>query len=273
MISVLATNAGPCRAGLWLVLATSLGAARKPQLDLAEADGGAETASSALLSRVLPLNRLTFGGNVLQAGAAEERTPNWLVAFCPSWWEPCQSLAEPYAQLGGSWERRLNTGLLSLEVRFASVDCATDKVLCNEQGVESYPTVHHYHRGKLVASWSGGGRDNVKSLTRWLERQLQPVVGAQPAAASVDGRSPWGALRHCLTPSDPMLDMLLVLAVLGLNFRAVCGNPSIWQKRSYELEQVADKAKQCVADSGAQATGSARLLPPEWAANRHSLEL
>merc|ERR1719321_1384100 len=77
---------------------------------------------------VSTLNRFTFPGNVLRGtGDAVE---HWIVMFCSGWHEKCQSLLPSYELLGAQWEDKLNTGFMGSKVRFAKVDCATDKVLC-----------------------------------------------------------------------------------------------------------------------------------------------
>eukprot|EP00435_Cladocopium_sp_Y103_P060543 s428_g22.t1 len=79
------------------------------------------------------LNRLLFSGNARTAmgGGAEQ----WMVAFCASWWEPCEELHVIFEQLAAKWQGKLNTQDRDFiaKVRFATVDCATDKVLCNEE--------------------------------------------------------------------------------------------------------------------------------------------
>lgn len=104
-------------------------------------------------SSVLMLNRYIFDKSVLQTTQWE--IENWIVLFCVSWYEGCQSLEEPYKHLASTWHGLLNTQLLTSKVRFAAVDCAVDKVLCNSQDVKDYPTVIHYAGQRRLASWRG----------------------------------------------------------------------------------------------------------------------
>lgn len=216
------------------------------------------------------LNRFTFSGNVLEQTGHDSRVGHWVVAFCPTWWEPCQRLLNSYGDMARQWEGSLNDALLTKEVRFAMVDCATGKVLCNEQSVESYPTVHRYHRGKRVASWSGGRKDDPARLAKWLDRQFATI--AKPPA-NVAG-SLQDALQQYLTPGDRALDAMLVLAVLALNFRAVCSNPQLWRKAEARGPEKPDTAAEPQADAAVPGTsGIVRYLPEVWAKVRPSLTL
>jgi hypothetical protein len=114
------------------------------------------------------LNRFTFPGNVLQGtGDAVE---HWIVMFCPGWHEKCQNLLPSYELLGVQWEDKLNTALMTSKVRFAKVDCATEKGLCASLEVEDYPNVVHYHHQQRVNAWSGG----APGLVRWIKDEIQP---------------------------------------------------------------------------------------------------
>jgi len=133
---------------------------------------------------VAQLNSLLFDGNVLHApgGGAE----NWVVAFCPSWWEGCQPLQEHFSRAAATWQSKLNSNDFAAKVRFAMVDCATDKVLCNREGVETYPTVAHYGQGQHLGQTSLSARTirTMKTkLETWLQKQLQSSeLTAKPVA-------------------------------------------------------------------------------------------
>jgi len=125
-------------------------------------------------SSVLLLNKYIFDKNVREA--SQEEVEHWIVFFCVSWWEGCQSLEEHYKHLAISWHERANTALLKNEVRFAAVDCAVDKVLCNAEGVGTdYPTVIHYTQHEKVAKWSDRRASTKKIVTKlsgWLWTRL-----------------------------------------------------------------------------------------------------
>ncbi|CAK0845415.1 unnamed protein product, partial [Prorocentrum cordatum] len=106
---------------------------------------------------VLHLGRRTFAQTVLPS--TRYPVENWVVMFCYSWYEPCQSIADPYSAWSREWEGKLNQDLFTTSVRFATVDCATDKELCNDQEVEGYPHVKQYTpRAWSSASGRAAGR-------------------------------------------------------------------------------------------------------------------
>jgi hypothetical protein len=129
------------------------------------------------------LNRFTFSGNIFDnVGDVVE---HWFVMFCPGWHEKCQRLLPSYELLGVQWEDKLNTALMSSKVRFAKVDCATEKALCVSLGIDDYPSVVHYRQQQQVNAWFGG----APGLVRWVKDELQPPkrrksLKAQPGVSS-----------------------------------------------------------------------------------------
>lgn len=115
------------------------------------------------------LNRYTFGGNVLQG--------DWVVFFSAAWDTKCQQLIHGFRSIGSIFEQQPKSGL-SPTVRFAVVDCTTEKELCNEQRVGSYPMVAHYRSATQVSQWHSGGRFG---LLPWIRSELQ-AGGAGGAA-------------------------------------------------------------------------------------------
>jgi len=105
---------------------------------------------------------------------------DWIVMFCPGWHEKCQSLLPSYELLGVQWEDKLNTALMSSRVRFAKVDCATEKRLCVSLGIDDYPSVIHYKQQQRVNAWFGG----APGLVRWVKEELQPPKRRAAKASS-----------------------------------------------------------------------------------------
>jgi len=130
-----------------------------------------------LYDTVLRLNRYSFDKTVLQDSS---EVAHWIILFCPAWFEPCQALEPLYRRLSETWQGRLNNALLSTEVRFASVDCAKEKELCNTQDVGmNYPYVGHYKDHKKVARWKGKSfQSDEKRLKQWLQEQLGNIDSA-----------------------------------------------------------------------------------------------
>jgi len=277
MLSASATGCNLLKLLAFVVLVTV--GSQEPNTVIIGEDASQERVVSGRVN-ALPLNAHTFGGNVLRKGK-DEVVEHWIVNFCPNWWDPCQNLALPFDQFGVEWERKLNTELLTQKVRFATVDCATDKVLCNQQHVVQYPTVHHYNRGKIVSTWMGGRASDAEKLRRFLDKRLGKTAEVLPPPEVMAIDRPSLAAR--LVPGDRAIDFALVLLVLSLNAWAVFNNPQLWQKSAAgAFEEPAAAPKQAAAvsapeaaDDGAsaRAAGVARFLPEDWRGASQSMEL
>jgi len=109
------------------------------------------TSISDMSKSVTLLNRFSFNGAVQQ-----EHVDHWIVLFCVEWYELCKEIQPGFQSTAMVWEEALSYNATSWQksaVRFAEVSCATDKALCNENNVETYPTVLHFKGGELVESW------------------------------------------------------------------------------------------------------------------------
>jgi len=121
---------------------------------------------------VIGLNRFIFDANVVQC--LGQHTDHWIVIFCPSWYPPCQKVLPTFRNTSEIWQEKLNSDvILRSRARFAEVDCATDKELCNEQQVADYPTIVHYNGGSRVSKWTGDSdKDFTVGLSRWVRKEL-----------------------------------------------------------------------------------------------------
>jgi len=121
---------------------------------------------------VAMLNRHTFNATVKQ-----EHVDNWVVLFCVDWLEHCQGLWHDYRRFAHHWEQVLAPQASSWQrtaVRFAEVDCATDKALCNENNVQNYPSAVHFKGGKFASEWelSNGATSLSGDLSKWIKKVL-----------------------------------------------------------------------------------------------------
>eukprot|EP00928_Gymnodinium_smaydae_P099827 TRINITY_DN9639_c0_g3_i1.p1 TRINITY_DN9639_c0_g3~~TRINITY_DN9639_c0_g3_i1.p1 ORF type:complete len:260 (-),score=34.22 TRINITY_DN9639_c0_g3_i1:84-812(-) len=124
----------------------------------------------------LQLNANTFGGNVLRNDTSLVR--DWIVLYSLPWHEPCAKITPYFFELGEIWQDALNyNAILSLNVRFASVDCSTDKQLCNLMGVDEFPMVRQYRNGQVAATWVGKGRkQDYDKFTEFLQDRLKGLL-------------------------------------------------------------------------------------------------
>lgn len=297
LLLLIVSSAGPwCSAGKRITRHPS--STEAPQTEVADVQ-----VFNDPFDTILKLDQLTFHGNVR---TEDDRVAHWFVYYCPAWWEPCQFLSPAYAQMGSEWQARLNGALFSSEVRFAEVDCAADKVLCNDQGVETYPTVMHYQGGKPVGKWEGTLRrgDSMevfkRALSKWLVKQLAGAVAKvaeapKTMANGVDGT--WANFVSYLVPSEIAKDILVIFAVIAMLFRVIMNNPELWGKAPALLQRnqvsviACDRDSQCnIADftkvenivdppkasnkvDEPKSDHIGRFFPAEWACNLPSVDL
>lgn len=135
------------------------------------------------------LNRVTFNASVEQ-----DLVDHWIVLFCVDWYEICQGIWNDYRNTAAHWEEVLahsSKSWQSTAVRFGEVGCHTDKVLCNENNVEYYPTVQHFEGGKLVGTWEitqsmydKGMKSMNTHLASWIGKELTATLAANNSQAS-----------------------------------------------------------------------------------------
>jgi len=218
-------------------------------------------------SSVLMLNKYTFERTIMETSPDE--VENWVVFFCVSWWEGCQGLEEPYKQLANEWHERANTELMKNEVRFAAVDCAVDKVLCNSQAAKNYPVFNHYARHTKVGTWTGAGERRLakvqEKLTSWLWTRLGHIaVGRRDEPAPVEPTaSRLESWRRQLPGWGPDACVLL-LAVLG-NALVVS-----WVFEAAPRAPVSSKE---IGKAEVRDTSIGRFLPAHWSKDRQRIEL
>lgn len=215
---------------------------------------------------IASLNTFNFKGNI-----ASDFVENWIVMFCVDWHAPCVEMQRSYMRFAERYDAKQNgdAELFRSIVRFAAVDCAVDKVLCNTQLVEDYPTLRHYREGKIHASWTGSGKINEsKALMAWLQKTLTaPTPGADTASSS-------------LTASERALLMRLVasaVAIVAATCWSVSRGVELWAaaasvRRQRDCSQPGAKSGlpgKCAEtdDSDVKCTSSGRVepkLPCEW---------
>lgn len=224
------------------------------------------------------LNRFTFRGNVLEGTG--DIVDDWIVMFCPGWHDKCQGLLPSYELLGLQWENKLNKGIMSSKVRFAKVDCATDKALCVSLDVDDYPSVVHYRSQQRAGSWHGGAPGLVRFVKQELEGpKRRPSRGAAEKKAvksfptcAANGPSPEDSVEentnHWVICRAACLALILIAATR-----------SAWmlfnKRRGLVLETVTkqDSALASKPMKVQRATSLNASLPDEWARERRAIVL
>lgn len=253
---------------------------QRVRVEVDEPDGPSDGSDSeddmeSLFDPILRLNRFTFQQTILDEH--DDEIKDWIVLFCPKWFEPCEEVEAVYRGLAEKWTRELNDSLFTTHVRFAGVDCATEKALCNTQNVDIYPFVAHYHRRKQVQVFRANGRESpashFKRFTDWLQQELTP-----PAPTAMAGVKSTGL--EITAVQGRRIAALLIFAAIACNMwfmiwrgglNADASSAAEVSQKTYRrpAEQSSDtsslRARACCA--------SVRALPQEWAFERPSLEL
>lgn len=225
---------------------------------------------------VLPLNRFIFKGNVVQC--LGQHTDHWIVQFCPNWYGPCQKFLPMFKNTSVQWQEKLNSDIvLRSRARFAEVDCATDKELCNDQLVDSYPTVVHYFGGQRVSRWTADRESEFKGLDRWVQEELrsakEPPLGRLKTAkqkteevTASTGEMSWLSIAMFLvTISGPIV---IVLKGAGLAPRNLV-LPSAATLRPPAAQKLMEEepGSPCAAvaiDGGVADSSVSQFMPDEW---------
>lgn len=231
---------------------------------------------------VATLNRVTFTGNIF--GNKEGEGPEgWIVLFCVEWFQPCEKFKPAF--LAAAAEHESSDGLFSSKTRFAQVDCAVDKVLCNSQDVDMYPTVVHYRRGGRAGEWSQSGRTidkETKSFRKWLTKQMEMPDRPLNVVAADEGIGAAGlpaatsfTMGVSVTQSAPMLVAMVASAMWLCRFipelqqgfqllRELPGDRSVAAKK--------EEAQAQLEEPTVEVPIVARSLPEGWA-RQGSIEL
>lgn len=220
----------------------------------------------SLFKPLVHLNEVSFDKSVLMDSNNGVR--RWVVLFCLGWYDTCAAFERPFMEFARDWENRLNTDLLSTEVRFATVDCATDRVLCNEQGIHQFPKVVMYEDHHAGASWTSSGtlKQIISSLESWGRKQLDPIMASRSTDESDEDLSflDWA---HSMIPgrNDFGLDIFVLLLVMLGNAWIVSRNPEL------RAEHKPEKNPEPTVPEAPQSIG--RFLPEDWATERPHLDL
>lgn len=222
------------------------------------------------------LNGLTFEGNVLKSEWAED----WFTFFCVDWLAHCPELRRAFAVAADELHVQKNGELLlTSRVRFAEVDCATDKVLCNKQLVEEYPTVVHYHMGERRAVWTAhGGRleKDQHKLGKWMRKQLDKPM-QKHAEELTTGHIDRALVARAVAMGLACASMVVWFVGMGAELWSVqtlrALRPVGFAKKvPWTRAKTADALAADYAGGRAPMTRLEQCLPREWA-KRASLEL
>lgn len=180
---------------------------------------------------VMMLNRHTFNTTV-----AQPHVDNWVVFFCVDWLELCQGLWHDYRRMAMHWEQALAPHAKSWQtaaVRFAEVDCAKEKALCNENNVQNYPSVIHFKDGKFAREWelSKGATSLSTDISKWISKVLSAQKSDQASKSTTHAAPELSLANHLrelsglLSWNDPRTAAIgyFILAIVVAIFAWVIG--------------------------------------------------
>mmetsp|Transcript_51087 Transcript_51087/g.91738 ORF Transcript_51087/g.91738 Transcript_51087/m.91738 type:complete len:264 (-) Transcript_51087:89-880(-) len=201
-----------------------------------------------------------------------------VVFFCVDWMEQCKALQDDFRRTARALADELNAQhLLEPQIRLAEVNCAEDKVLCNRQQVESYPSIVRYIDGAREQAWEGSlgkkYKQNLKAMQTWLRAHVGAEVEharrAQPAEAPDEEMSSLDAFRLAAS-AGALIALTIVVIKSGMDMIRSTQMAVRVSRRISPEEDIKDRAK---AEDTARAASIERRLPQEWVSQREKMEL
>lgn len=234
---------------------------------------------------VVTFNKYNFVGNVMQGTG--DKVDNWVVLFCVDWYPRCRAAFPSYRNLTRYWQDSLNAdSIFSTKVRFANVDCATDKELCKHIGIDDYPTAVHYAYGTPIARWTGdeGETEQIPArlsswITRWMHRvsNSSSDVTAQLQELAHHRQEMQRTRSSSQSRFIHFVYAFFLFLFVGGNMWMICESLGILPKvflsaKVQEWRRAVPRQRPCVA-ARASDEGVSRFLPKEWAEERYVIEL
>jgi len=146
--------------------------------------------TSTITQTVMDLNRFNFHDNVLRDG--HDQPIHWIVRFCHDWYSPCDDLTPLFKETAWRIEEVVNANdQFQTTVRFADVDCSTNKPLCNEVADYHFPQVIHFHKQARFADWKGGGnsKKNADGFVYWVSAQVDIIESTAEFPTELEEKS------------------------------------------------------------------------------------
>lgn len=210
-----------------------------------------------------------------------------IVFFCVEWLDQCTDLREEFRIRGRTLSEKFNAkSVLAPRVRFAEVNCGEDKVLCNRQQVETYPTIALYVKGKRYKVWEGSlgapRKKRHQSMIDWLHNHVgqewQPLSAEdveedeEDDAASLVGQLRWAAslgaaIAVCIVMTRYLFE--LVQSAIATH-RAAEGRTL---EKTERKQTRAEARAAALAAANTPSCRMARRIPQDWAAQRGKIDL
>ncbi|KAK9240797.1 thioredoxin-like domain-containing protein [Lipomyces kononenkoae] len=121
-------------------------------------------ASVAVASDVVSLTKTDFESFVSEHSLT-------LAEFFAPWCGHCKALAPEYEQAATTLKEKHQ------DIALAKIDCTTESELCNEQGIEGFPTLKVF-RGGLDAVSPYSGQRKADAIVSYMVKQSLPAVSS-----------------------------------------------------------------------------------------------
>jgi len=229
--------------------------------------------NETLANTIVLLSRFNFESTVLTR--RDDEVENWVILFCHNWYSPCERIRPAYETMAHDMEKELNQDSMKTVIRFAEVDCSTDKPLCNAQKVETFPTLLHYQRGVISSHWEGhyGGKKDVKEMTEWMEPRSKKILEQRSAHTQLrTEKQVKGLLGVTLDPSW-LFSLATMLATLLGHIWLVRVRSHGSHKVSPEEEATKDSKQPGNRNVAVGPSGLGSLLPEEWICSQSGKDL
>lgn len=123
---------------------------------------GAGSIMAAITTDMEPLHLHVLTANTWKSKVADsiEKGRKWVILFnAGQWCPPCSHIRPNWKQTA----RIIQNSPASSKLSVAVVECDEQKVLCQQQGIQNYPTVYFYSKGRDRMAFNGNREANAMS--------------------------------------------------------------------------------------------------------------
>jgi len=235
---------------------------KEPSFELAQRSAG--PAPLKLLGPVF--EAVVSGPDALQESVA---------FFCVDWMEQCEALQEDFRRFGRALAEDLNGNtILEPRIRLVEVNCAEDKVLCNRQQVDAYPSIIRYVHGAREQVWEGSlgskYKHNLKAMQNWLRKHMGAKVERRAPLEAPDEEMTYLDTFRMAASAGSLIALTVVVIKSGIEM-VRSGQTAVRLSRGMLPEQ--DVKDQSRTEATSSSSRIAEMLPEEWVLQRDNMDL